>query len=112
MKNIQHYTCRLSVVPRDLSQVTRPRTRNFALYALFAVCGNLNTVLLRVGVVAKQEMRGSGVNQFLSMRQTQNRFQIVSYIIAPRRSRPFVYPGLFRRNLFAETYLRDSRTLA
>jgi len=41
-----------SVVPRNLLEVTRPRTRRFALYALFAVYANRNTALLKMGVVS------------------------------------------------------------
>ena len=38
--------CRVSVVPRNVFDVTRPR--NFPLYALFAVSANRNTALLKV----------------------------------------------------------------
>ena len=56
-----------SFVPRKLLEVTRPRTRKLALYALFAVYANPKILLLKVGVV------------------TQNRIQIVNYKTATRR---------------------------
>ena len=47
-RNAAYSYVSISVVPRYVLEVPRPRTRYFAVYAVFAVSANRNTALLKV----------------------------------------------------------------